>query len=177
MIRDLMRMAERAWHGVPPEQKDQSTDKARDEVLNKGAKMRTATEGVFVQDLDEIGQMERDMVRTYQNKWAKDRGMEEPHKKQSEPTGNGELDELMGGRKMLVADNVSVTRIIRNGLGLLPALGMGGGAVAIGALLWSMLAPDDPAPKPDPPPVEKRADPSTSSIKLRKLSEFKDLLK
>ena len=158
------------WHGVPKEP-DAARRSAEDSLLNKSSKLQTANEAVFTEDLAEIARLERERVAAYANETARKReGGIEPHTNGQSTSSSGSALDGIAGDKMMIADDVRVTNITRNGISAATALMSGG---LIGLAIWAgttFLTGDEEKPEEKPP-----AAPASGQLQLRHLSDFPNL--
>lgn len=154
-----LQMYQNFRNGAPLRKRTEPIDEAKQQRLGKTAKVATAHEAVLTNSVAQLDKDERAAVNTYRNDVMKARGFTPPHDAVASATGED---------GMMVADDVTVTNITKNGAGLLAsALTMG----LVGVGLWAAktyLFDDETEQPKDPPAVEQR----TGNLKLRKLSDF-----
>lgn len=108
------------------------TQEAKQQRLNKSAKVQTALEGLYVEQMGQIAKDEVAEVRQY-----KDQTVFGGKKKAPQRTDD----------EMLIADDIRITNV-KSGSGILPTiagLALGAAAVYFG---MSHFAPSEPEPKP-----------------------------
>ena len=163
------------WNGIPTE----PVAEARQQRVGKSAKLQTALEGTLANSIFRLDKDERDAVNAYRNGVFQQTGKPIPHKTktgQSKPkgllgmfgsAGDGSKAGVAGegGEEMIISDDIRITNLNRRGLGFLPALLLGGSAVAGAYMLTKAIYDKQEKPIPS---IEVKS----GNLKLRHAHEF-----